>query len=101
MRPLNATTDDLPTQLMSHNARWPLAALLGLLREEGARPPGRRFFIEHVLLAGVNDSDDDALRLAGLLHEIDAQVNVIPHNPFAAAGTWRPRAPPRCASSTR
>ena len=98
---LNATTDDVRSRLMPHNARWPIAALLGLLREEGARQPGRRFFIEYVLLAGVNDTDADARRLAGLLHGIAAQVNVIPHNPFAGSPSWRPRVPPRCASSTR
>ena len=79
---LNATTDALRTRVMPHNARWPIAVLLGLLREQGARQPGRRFFIEYVLLAGVNDSDDDARRLVELLRGIDAQVNVIPHNPF-------------------
>jgi 23S rRNA (adenine2503-C2)-methyltransferase len=82
---LNATTDEVRTQLMPHNARWPIPALLGLLRQEGARRPGRRFFIEYVLLAGVNDTEDDARRLAGLLHGIDAQLNVIPHNPFPAS----------------
>ncbi len=78
---LNATTDAVRTRVMPHNARWPIAALLGLLREEGSRRR-RRFFVEYVLLAGVNDEDDDAGRLAGLLRGIDAQVNVIPHNPF-------------------
>jgi len=79
---LNATTDAVRTRVMPHNARWPIAALLGLLRQEGARQPRRRFFIEYVLLAGLNDTDEDARRLAGLLNGIDAQVNVIPHNPF-------------------
>ena len=82
---LNATTDDVRTRLMPHNARWPIAALLGLLREEGARQPGRRFFIEYVLLAGVNDTPGDARRLADLLRGIAAQVNVIPHNAFAGS----------------
>jgi 23S rRNA (adenine2503-C2)-methyltransferase len=76
---LNATTDAVRTRVMPHNARWPIASLLGLLREEGA---GRRFFVEYVLLAGLNDGDDDAVRLAELLRGIDAQVNLIPHNPF-------------------
>ena len=92
---LNATSDDARTRLMPHNARWPIEALLGLLREEGARQPGRRFFIEYVLLAGVNDTDHDARRLAGLLHGIDAQLNLIPHNPFPGS---RYRAPSRAAT---
>ena len=82
---LNATTDELRTRLMPHNARWSIDALLGLLREEGTRQPRRRFLVEYVLLAGVNDSDDDARRLASLLQGINAQVNVIPHNPFAGS----------------
>jgi 23S rRNA (adenine2503-C2)-methyltransferase len=92
---LNATSDELRTRLMPHNARWPIAALLGLLREAGARPPGRRFFIEYVLLAGLNDTDDDAQRLVGLLRGIDAQLNVIPHNPFPGSPY---RAPSRAAT---
>jgi 23S rRNA (adenine2503-C2)-methyltransferase len=82
---LNATTDELRTRLMPHNARWPIAALLSLLREVGARQPGRRFFVEYVLLAALNDSGDDAARLAELLRGIAAQVNVIPHNSFAGS----------------
>ena len=94
---LNATTDAVRTRVMPHNARWPIAALLGLLREEGARQPKRRFFVEYVLLAGVNDGDEDARRLADLLGGIDAQVNVIPHNPFPGS----PYAAPSRAGTLR
>lgn len=94
---LNATTDEVRTRLMPHNARWPVAALLGLLREEGARRPGRRFFLEYVLLAGVNDGEDDPRRLAELVRGIDAQVNVIPHNPFPGS----PYAAPSRAATLR
>ena len=90
---LNATTDAVRTRVMPHNARWPIAALLGLLREEGAGQPKRRFFVEYVLLAGVNDEDDDAGRLAELLRGIDAQVNVIPHNPFPGSPYAAPSRP--------
>ena len=82
---LNATTDEVRTRVMPHNARWPIASLLGELRQDGARRPDRRYLIEYVLLAGVNDSGEDARRLAGLLEGINAQVNVIPHNPFAGS----------------
>src|SRR5207237_4023318 len=43
-----------------------------------------RITFEYVLLAGVNDSADDARRLAKLLGGIKAKVNLIPLN--AAAG---------------
>jgi 23S rRNA (adenine2503-C2)-methyltransferase len=94
---LNATTDEVRTRVMPHNARWPIGALLSLLREEGARQPKRRFFVEYVLLAGVNDTDDDARRLGHLLLGINAQVNVIPHNPFPGS----PYAAPSRAATLR
>jgi 23S rRNA (adenine2503-C2)-methyltransferase len=44
----------------------------------------RRITFEYVLLAGVNDSPDDARRLARLLADVRSKVNLIPLN--AAAG---------------
>jgi 23S rRNA (adenine2503-C2)-methyltransferase len=38
-----------------------------------------------VLLAGENDTLDDARRLAGLLHGIRSKVNLIPFNPYPGA----------------
>jgi 23S rRNA (adenine2503-C2)-methyltransferase len=94
---LNATTDEQRTRLMPHNRRWPIEALLGVLRDDVARRPGRRSFIEYVLLAGVNDSGDDARRLAALLAGLDAQVNLIPHNAFPGS----PYQPPARAEALR
>ncbi len=87
---LNATTDAVRTLIMPHNACWPIAALLGLLREDGARQPKRRSFIEYVLLAELNDSADDARRLGELLAGLNAQVNLIPHNPFPGSSQAAP-----------
>jgi 23S rRNA (adenine2503-C2)-methyltransferase len=92
---LNATTDEVRTRIMPHNAQWPIAALLGVLRDVVVRDPKRRSFIEYVLLAGVNDSHDDARRLGELLRDLNAQVNVIPHNPFPDSAY---RAPSRAAT---
>jgi 23S rRNA (adenine2503-C2)-methyltransferase len=41
----------------------------------------RRITAEYVLLAGVNDSADDARRLARRLRGIPVKINVIPFNP--------------------
>ena len=87
---LNATTDDQRQRLMPHNRTWPIAALLGALREDRAIHPERRSFIEYVLWDGVNDSDGDVDRLAALLEGLDAQVNLIPHNAFPASGLRPP-----------
>ena len=99
---LNATTDEVRTRLMPHNARWPIAALLGLLREDGARQPRRRFFIEYVLLAGVNDADDDARRLARAAPRDRRAGEPHPAQPVSREPLpRRPRAPRRCASRSR
>jgi 23S rRNA (adenine2503-C2)-methyltransferase len=87
---LNATTDAVRTRLMPHNAQWPIGALLEVLREDGARHPKRRSFIEYVLLKGVNDAAEDARRLGSLLGGLNAQVNLIPHNPFPGSAYGAP-----------
>jgi len=80
---LNATTDAQRERLMPHTRTWPIAVLLDALRADHRRGSARRYFIEYVLWAGVNDSDADATRLAGLLAGLPAHVNLIPHNRFA------------------
>ncbi|HEY6004844.1 MAG TPA: 23S rRNA (adenine(2503)-C(2))-methyltransferase RlmN [Anaeromyxobacter sp.] len=76
---LNATTDAQRDALMPINRRWPLAEVLGACREFPARN-GRRITFEYVLLRGVNDSLEDARRLAELVRGIPAKVNLIPYN---------------------
>src|SRR5712691_6959527 len=46
--------------------RWPMQELLDTCRDL-ALPPGRRITFEYVLIAGVNDTLDDARRLTKLL----------------------------------
>jgi 23S rRNA (adenine2503-C2)-methyltransferase len=91
---LNATTDDQRERLMPHNRVWPIAALMGALREDAAAGSGRRYFIEYVLWDGVNDTDDDASRLVSLLDGLPAHVNLIPHNAFDESAL-RPPPPER------
>jgi 23S rRNA (adenine2503-C2)-methyltransferase len=94
---LNATTDAQREALMPHNRSWPIGALLEALREDQARGSGRRYFIEYVLWAGVNDTDADAERLGALLRGLQAHVNLIPHNPWGTD----PRRPPEPARVAR
>jgi len=78
---LNATTDEVRTRVMPHNQSWPLASIMKVLREATEERP-RRFFVEYVQLPGINDTKEDAGRIALLLRGLDCHVNVIPHNPF-------------------
>jgi 23S rRNA (adenine2503-C2)-methyltransferase len=86
---LNACTDEVRSRLMPINKKWPIAALLDAIR----RYPldrRRRLTFEYVLLAGINDSFEDAARLAGLLRGMRCKLNLIPWNPHPAAPYRRP-----------
>jgi 23S rRNA (adenine2503-C2)-methyltransferase len=86
---LHATTDELRDRLVPLNRRFPLAALLEACRAYPLAPRERLSF-EYVLLAGVNDSPDDARRLVRLVAGMRALVNLIPWNPHPAAAFRRP-----------
>ena len=64
---------------MPINRRFPIAELLEAGRLFYQRR-GRRVTIEYVLMAGVTDSDDDAVRLASLLRQLPCKINLIPYN---------------------
>ncbi|HVO23169.1 MAG TPA: 23S rRNA (adenine(2503)-C(2))-methyltransferase RlmN [Candidatus Margulisiibacteriota bacterium] len=82
---LSATTDAQRERLMPVNRRYPLETLMAMCRSLPI-PQRRRITFEYVMLAGVNDSLDDAARLVRLLRGIPAKVNLIPFNPFPGAG---------------
>ncbi len=77
---LNATTDEVRTSIMPINKKWPLAELIGALRDYPLLAR-RRITIEYVLLRGINDSIEDARRLPRLLAGIPVKVNLLPLNP--------------------
>src|SRR5256885_737703 len=76
---LSATTDDVRGVLMPVNRKYPLQALLSACRELPL-PRRKRITFEYVMLAGRNDSLDDARRLGKLLRRIPSHVNLIPFN---------------------
>jgi len=80
---LHAADDELRSQIMPVNERYPLAAVLAECRRHAARTR-RRVFVEYVMLAGVNDSREQAQELAELLGPDEFKVNLIPYNPTGA-----------------
>lgn len=76
---LNATTDEVRDRLMPLNRKWPIADLLAASKEY-ALVSKQLVTFEYVLLAGVNDSVEDAKRLKRLLRDIPCKVNLIPFN---------------------
>ena len=80
---LHAPTDAQRGALVPINKKWGIAEIIDACRRFPLKKR-RRITFEYVLLAGVNDRQEDARRLAKLLQGVKAKVNLIPLN--AAAG---------------
>jgi 23S rRNA (adenine2503-C2)-methyltransferase len=76
---LHATTDDRRDDLVPINRKYKLRDLIDVCKTFPLRRRGRITF-EYVLLAGVNDTLDDARRLVRLLSGLKFKVNLLPLN---------------------
>ena len=77
---LHAADDELRSTIMPVNDSYPLRDVLAECRRHVERDD-RTVFVEYVMLAGVNDSPEQARALAQLLDRDDFKVNLIPYNP--------------------
>jgi 23S rRNA (adenine2503-C2)-methyltransferase len=77
---LNASTEESRQELMPITSKYHLKDLLEACRRYPLRPWEKLTF-EYVLLGGVNDTDADARRVAKLLANLNAKVNLIALNP--------------------
>jgi 23S rRNA (adenine2503-C2)-methyltransferase len=77
---LNASTEEQRQELMPITRKYHLKDLLETCRHYPLRPWEKLTF-EYILLKGVNDSDADARRVAKLLANLNAKVNLIALNP--------------------
>ena len=96
---LHAPDPELREKLIPLERKYPLPRLLSALRrfdEAG----GKRITFEYVMIDGVNDSPELADRLAELVGEFKAFVNLIPFNPIPASD-WRPTPPDRLEAFAR
>ncbi|KAL1565623.1 23S rRNA (adenine(2503)-C(2))-methyltransferase [Salvia divinorum] len=82
---LNATTDEVRNWVMPINRKYNLELLLGTLREELRLKRHYKVLFEYVMLAGVNDSVEDAKRLIDLVQGIPCKVNLISFNPHCGS----------------
>ena len=85
---LNASDNPTRDQLMPINRKYPIEVLIDCLKKYPLKPQ-RRHTIEYVLLAGINDSDEDARRLAKWLKDVPCKINLIPFNSFDSS-EYRP-----------
>lgn len=76
---LHAPTDELRSRLMPVTRRYPIAEVMKAARDYSAAL-NRRITLEYVMLDGINDSDDCACKLADLIGDMNAYVNLIRYN---------------------
>ena len=81
---LHAADDETRTRLMPINKKYPLAELMTALRAYPL-PPHRRITIEYTLVAGKNDTREEAQKLVRLLARLPVKINLIPMNPIEAS----------------
>src|SRR5215510_1285852 len=77
---LNASTEEMRQELMPITRKYHLKDLLAACKAYPLRPWEKLTF-EYVLLKGINDSDADARRVAKMLANLNAKVNLIALNP--------------------
>jgi 23S rRNA (adenine2503-C2)-methyltransferase len=93
---LHAPDNALRSRIMPVNDRYSLREVITECARHAAAT-NRRVFVEYVMLAGVNDSPEQAKALAALLGRDHFKVNLIPYNPTGlydgssrdAIGTFR------------
>jgi len=76
---LHAPNDELRSQIIPINRRYPLARLMEALRRYPL-PRRRRITIEYTLIAGFNDGFEQARQLSQLLRGLAVKINLIPMN---------------------
>ncbi len=88
---LNASSDEVRDEIMPVNKRYTIDDVVAALVRYPL-PARRKMTIEYVLLGGLNDTAEDAQRLASRLAPLKRRirVNLIPWNPFAGPGYDRP-----------
>ena len=78
---LHAPNDEKRRELMPIANRYSMDEVLDACRNY-FQETGRRITFEYSLVAGVNDSDEDAKELSSRIHDINCHVNLIPVNPI-------------------
>lgn len=77
---LHAADDGLRSRLIPLNRRYPLETVVAA-SDHFFKTTGRRISIEWTLMAGINDTMEQAAKLAAIAARLQAHVNVIAMNP--------------------
>ncbi len=81
---LHATNDELRTDIMAINKRYPLKDLLSACQTYNKLNKGHKITFEYVMLRGKNDQEQHARELIALIkkYNLEAKINLIPFNPW-------------------
>ncbi len=82
---LHAANDELRTEIMPINKKYPLSELMQSCRDYPLDAK-RRITFEYVMLKDINDSDMHAHNLATLIGDIPSKINLIPFNEWPGSG---------------
>ncbi|HEY8671342.1 MAG TPA: 23S rRNA (adenine(2503)-C(2))-methyltransferase RlmN [Terriglobales bacterium] len=85
---LHGATDEVRSQIMPVNRKYNLATLLEACDFYVARK--KRLMFEYILIAGINDTDEQAHALAKLAARLSAKINLIPYNTVEGLEWSRP-----------
>jgi 23S rRNA (adenine2503-C2)-methyltransferase len=91
---LHAPVDDVRTELVPLNRKYPIAELMQACRDYVSEKHKRSVTFEYTLIDGVNDHPEHARKLVKLLRTVPSKLNLIPFNPF-------PGTQYRCSSQDR
>jgi 23S rRNA (adenine2503-C2)-methyltransferase len=86
---LHGATDDVRSQIMPVNRKYPVAALLDACAYY-TRKKKQRITFEYILIEGINDRPEDAAALGRIVRALPAKVNCIPYNSVAGLAWRRP-----------
>ncbi|MGA2053156.1 MAG: 23S rRNA (adenine(2503)-C(2))-methyltransferase RlmN, partial [Opitutales bacterium] len=89
---LHGATDEVRSQIMPINRKYPLAELLPAI-QAFAEKHGRMITLEFILIADVNDTPEQARALAAIGQQLHAHVNLIPYNTVEGLPWKRPSVP--------
>lgn len=79
---LHAPNDKLRDELVPINQKYPLVELMAACRRYLEKAPRDFITFEYVMLASVNDREQDARELIRLVRDVPCKFNLIPFNPF-------------------
>jgi 23S rRNA (adenine2503-C2)-methyltransferase len=86
---LNGYNDEVRSQVMPINKKYPLKDLLAECRRY-ADETGDKVTFEYVLLKGVTDQVEHAKELVKLVRHVPCKINIIPFNEHPGSGFERP-----------